>query len=264
MRTHGEFFANYARSKAEAERLVCAANEIPKDPLASGGFRTGSIRPGNAIYGQRGDFMVSPTLRMGIETLTTFTAPWMQNWVHAGNVGLAHLQYEAALLGPHAHRVAARPYLVTDPGPPHLFNDYYTLVQAVSATRFHVQYPPPLALLILAHMVEAYCVMLWRFPILTRWLSEPSEPLAFLQPACFDASTNCIMDDSDARKEVADGGIGYKGACGSMEGLCLQLVKWNEYVERERRAGRGEWTYAKGEKGIVKSIVEDGVEPAAA
>lgn len=42
---HDEFFSNYAVSKIEAERLVCAAD----DPVT--GFRTGCIRPANGIYG---------------------------------------------------------------------------------------------------------------------------------------------------------------------------------------------------------------------
>ncbi|KAG6007250.1 hypothetical protein E4U21_006168 [Claviceps maximensis] len=40
-----DFPSNYARSKAEAERLVCGADS------PAGVFRTGCIRPGNGIYG---------------------------------------------------------------------------------------------------------------------------------------------------------------------------------------------------------------------
>ena len=43
--THDQFFSNYAASKAEAERLVRAAD----DPSTN--FRTGCIRPANGIYG---------------------------------------------------------------------------------------------------------------------------------------------------------------------------------------------------------------------
>lgn len=47
LREHEEYFANYAVSKAIAERLVCAENEPS--------FRTGCIRPGNGIYGHPSD-----------------------------------------------------------------------------------------------------------------------------------------------------------------------------------------------------------------
>lgn len=47
MRPHSEFFSNYAITKAVAERLVCGLN--------AEGFRTGCIRPGNNVYGQKKD-----------------------------------------------------------------------------------------------------------------------------------------------------------------------------------------------------------------
>lgn len=57
VRPHNRFFANYSRSKAEAERLVCGANH--------NGFRTGTIRPGNGIYGQKTDPIIGSLLLMG-------------------------------------------------------------------------------------------------------------------------------------------------------------------------------------------------------
>ncbi|KAJ3945778.1 uncharacterized protein N0V96_004119 [Colletotrichum fioriniae] len=219
MRPHKEFFANYARSKAEAERLVCSANKVPQDPTQAGGFRTGAIRPGNAIYGHKDDYLVGATVRMA--SFPTFTAPFMQNWVHGANVALAHLQYEAALLGPHAHKVAARPFLVTDGGPPPVFKDFYTLVQSVS-----------------------------------KIFSEPGLPLYMLQPASVAGAINAIINDADARRRPEEGGLGYKAKCTTMEGLCMQLGAWNRWV----RSG-GE--KVRSEKGIVKDVLEVGVEPVA-
>ncbi|EXF79279.1 3-beta hydroxysteroid dehydrogenase/isomerase [Colletotrichum fioriniae PJ7] len=254
MRPHEEFFANYARSKAEAERLVCSANKVPRDPTQAGGFRTGAIRPGNAIYGHKDDYLVGATVRMA--SFPTFTAPFMQNWVHGANVALAHLQYEAALLGPHAHKVAARPFLVTDGGPPPVFKDFYTLVQSVSVTPFHVQYPPPLILLLLAHCIEAYCLLLWSVPALQKIFSEPGLPLYMLQPASVAGAINAIINDADARRRPEEGGLGYQAKCTTMEGLCMQLGAWNRWV----RSG-GE--KVRSEKGIVKDVLEVGVEPVA-
>ncbi|OLN97006.1 Sterol-4-alpha-carboxylate 3-dehydrogenase, decarboxylating 2 [Colletotrichum chlorophyti] len=254
LRPHREFFANYAMTKAEAERLVCSANDIPEDPLQEGGFRTGAIRPGNAIYGHKDDYLVGATVRMA--SFPTFTAPFMQNWVHGANVALAHLQYEAALLGPYAHKVAARPFLVTDAGPPPVFEDFYTLVRSISVTPFHVQYPPPLSLLLLAHCIEAYCILLWRMPVLQKVFSEPSMPLYMMQPASIAGSINALINDADARRRVEDGGLGYQPKCTTMEGLCMQLGAWNR------------WVKAGGEKvrkpnGIVKDVLEVGAEPIA-
>ncbi|KAF9876559.1 3-beta hydroxysteroid dehydrogenase isomerase family [Colletotrichum karsti] len=254
LRPHREFFANYAKTKGEAERLVCGANSIPEDPLHDGGFRTGAIRPGNAIYGHKDDYLVGATVRMA--SFPTFTAPWMQNWVHGANVALAHLQYEAALLGPHAHKVAARPFLVTDGGPPPVFKDFYTLVQSVSVTRFHVQYPPPVLLLLLAHCIEAYCMLLWHVPVLQKIFSEPSMPLYMMQPASIAGAINALINDSDARRRVEDGGLGYQAKCTTMEGLCMQLGAWNRWV----RSG-GE--KVRSEKGLLKDTLEVGVEPVA-
>lgn len=45
---HEGFFSNYAASKAEAERLVRSANDPKSD------FRTGCLRPINAVYGTEG------------------------------------------------------------------------------------------------------------------------------------------------------------------------------------------------------------------
>ncbi|KAF6830168.1 3-beta hydroxysteroid dehydrogenase/isomerase family [Colletotrichum musicola] len=254
MRAHEEFFANYAKTKAEAERLVCGANQIPDDPLKEGGFRTGAVRPGNAIYGHKDDYLVGATVRMA--SFPTFSAHFMQNWVHGANVALAHLQYEAALLGPHAHKVAARPFLVTDGGPPLAFKDFYTLLGSVSITPISVQYPPPVLLLLLAHCIEAYCLLLWHVPVLQMFLSEPEMPMYMLQPASVAGAINSIINDSDARRPVKDGGLGYEAKCTTMEGLCMQLAAWNRCV----RSGGEE---VRSQKGLVKDTLEVGVEPVA-
>lgn len=52
---HDEFFGNYAVTKVEAERMVCAADN------PSSNFRTGCIRPANGIYGIGGDTAMTIT-----------------------------------------------------------------------------------------------------------------------------------------------------------------------------------------------------------
>jgi hypothetical protein len=46
-----------SKSKAESERLICGANDES--------FRTGTIRPGNAIYGQKSDPVLGSLLQLG-------------------------------------------------------------------------------------------------------------------------------------------------------------------------------------------------------
>lgn len=58
LRPHRDYFGNYPASKAEAERLVCAAN--------SPAMRTGCIRPANCIYGNPTDNSIGLPLTMGI------------------------------------------------------------------------------------------------------------------------------------------------------------------------------------------------------
>ncbi|KAM0287804.1 hypothetical protein ACHAQH_000336 [Verticillium albo-atrum] len=252
LRPREEFFSNYAFSKAEAERLVCAA-----DSPASG-LRTGAIRPGNGIYGGAGDPLISGTVQL--PSLPTFTAPWVQNWVHAGNVSLAHLLLEAALLGPHADKahIAGRPFLVTDSGAPLRFDDFYTAMQAVSATSPVIQYPPPVLMLAVARAIELWCVTLWKLPFLARLgMREPKDPLYWLQPACFTGAVNCLIDDSAAKRPVADGGIGYQGRCTSLEGICMQLANWNRTFKQRGANVKGE------ARNVMRDVIEVGAEPAA-
>jgi len=76
IRPHRLFFSNYSKSKAEAERLVCGSNKP--------GFRTGAIRPCNAIYGQKTDPVVGLTLQMGK------TATWMPHVIQYAAANVPH------------------------------------------------------------------------------------------------------------------------------------------------------------------------------
>jgi nucleoside-diphosphate-sugar epimerase len=57
VRQHGEYFGNYGYSKAMGERLVLEAN--------SPSFKTGAIRPGNGIYGNKYDQTTGNYLKRG-------------------------------------------------------------------------------------------------------------------------------------------------------------------------------------------------------
>ncbi|EAQ92782.1 hypothetical protein CHGG_01017 [Chaetomium globosum CBS 148.51] len=225
LRAHDLFFSNYARSKAEAERAVCGANED--------GFRTGTIRPGNPIYGQKTDPVIGILLRLGDNV--TWIPHVVQHFVNSRNVALSHLQFEAALARKDAPMpaCAGRTFNVTDVGPPITFADIYEAGEHLSVTRVRDKRQSPLALLLVAYAIEAWCLLLARLPFLTTvfGLREPSGPIHMLQPAIFSVSIHTVIDDSAARKSVADGGFGYQGACTTIEGVCEQIVEWNREHE---------------------------------
>ncbi len=58
LRPHGDFYGNYASSKATAERIVCGAN--------GAGFRTGAIRPAHGVYGHPTDNTVGGPLHLEV------------------------------------------------------------------------------------------------------------------------------------------------------------------------------------------------------
>jgi hypothetical protein len=210
-----------ARSKAEAERAVCAANQD--------GFRTGTIRPGNPIYGQKTDPVIGIMLRMGDNV--TWIPHVVQHFVNSRNVALSHLQFEAALARKDAPMpaCAGRTFNVTDLGPPIAFADIYEAGEHLSATRVRTKHQSPLALLLVAYAIETWCLLLARLPFLTSVFGwrEPAGPVHMLQPAVFSVSIHTIIDDSAARKSIAEGGFGYQGGCTTIEGVCEQILEWN-------------------------------------
>ncbi|KAK4145542.1 uncharacterized protein C8A04DRAFT_26799 [Dichotomopilus funicola] len=253
LRPHSQFFSNYGYSKAEAERAVCAAN--------SPTFRTGAIRPGNPIYGQKTDPVLGIVLRTGDNV--TWIPHVIQHFVNSRNVALAHLQFEAALAPTtptsrtsarskaaalaHLPACAGRPFNVTDPGPPIAFTDLYTAAEQLSTKPVRTFPQQPLVLFLIAHVIEAWCLILARFPFLTKYfgLREPAGPIHMLQPSVFTVSIHTIIDDSEARKSVEDGGIGYRPGCETLEGVCEQILEWNRENEGVEGEDGPEGTLAK-------------------
>lgn len=230
LRPHGEFFSNYAYSKAIAEHEVCSAN--------GPGFRTGCIRPGNGIYGQPTDVICGSMLKQ--QKVASFTPHIIQNQVSGWNVSLAHLAFEAALApGPGREgaegtmpRCAGRPYVVTDTGPAIQWYDFFRAAKQLAVTPMEVTKLAPLPLYLIAHLVEGWSLLLARAPFLTRLgLREPKGPARDLQPSIFTPAAFIMVVDDEARKSVEDGGIGYKGLCTTLEGVCDQIWRWNREQE---------------------------------
>src|SRR3546814_20088234 len=68
------------------------------------------------------------------------SVPGVHNWVNGRNVTQAHRLLEDARLGPHADRVAGRPFMVSDAGPPLRFQDVYDVLATTSATGMRVDH----------------------------------------------------------------------------------------------------------------------------
>ncbi|KAJ6446128.1 actin-like ATPase domain-containing protein [Purpureocillium lavendulum] len=229
-----DFASNYARSKAEAERLVCGADN-DDGGSRKGTMRTAAIRPGNGVYGHKDDTIVGRIMNLG--RVPTYSAPWVHNWVNVRNVTQGHLRLEDAMLGEHADKVAGRPFMVSDEGPGLQFQDVYDILSTTSSTGMRIDHPPPILLLLVAYGIEAYCLLLEKLPLLKRVLREAQEPLVLFQPALFSSSVTAIIDDSAARRVPAEGGLGYAPSCTTLEGMCLQVVHWNQWIEEQRQGG---------------------------
>lgn len=157
-------------------------------------------------------------------------------------MALAHLQFEAALARPDMPPCGGRTFNVTDPGPPVAYADMYAAATELSATPVSVTVTAPLPLLVLAHLTEAWCLLLARFPFLTSWFGcrEPSGPVHLLQPSVFSVSIHTVVDDSRARRSVAEGGIGYESGCATLEGICEEILEWNrEHQGSKAVSGHG-------------------------
>jgi hypothetical protein len=143
---------------------------------------------------------------------------------------------------------AGRTFAVTDAGPPPAFADIYTAATSLSTTPITVTPQSPVVLFILATAIEAWCIILARLPFLTTWfgLREPSGPIHMLQPAVFAISIHTLVDDSAARRSVAEGGIGYRAGCTTMEGVCEQILEWNREHGGEGEVGVEEGVGGKG------------------
>ncbi|KAI1338598.1 hypothetical protein F5Y15DRAFT_122310 [Xylariaceae sp. FL0016] len=240
LRPRAEYFGNYAHTKASAERIICQAN--------CSGFRTGSIRPANAIYGNsKADQAVGLCLRSG--TFPSWMPPIVQNFVHGGHISLAHLLFEAVLVqSDEMPKCAGRPFVITDAGPPPKFEDMYRLLETtVDKPRIKVIQLQPGVMLAIAHVVEAFDIMS-RMPVLQWVVPRPKGDLAMLQPAVFSAGTHYLATDAAARKSVLDGGLGFKHVHDTMEGMCQQALEWN--IDQEILGPQNE------KRGVKETVVQ--------
>ncbi|KAF4553761.1 URM1-like protein [Elsinoe fawcettii] len=218
LRPRSEFYGNYPLSKAVGERLICEAN--------SDSFRTGTIRPANGVYGHPTDNTVGVPLSRTV--LQTWVSHIVQSFVHAENVAVAHLHHEAVLAEKDASAPqTGRPYVVTDPNPPITYNDLYTAIKVLSRFPFETVQLPPGLMLLISYLVEWYCLLPFHLPILGNILPSITSDLKLLQPGLFSICTHAVGIDTEARKPVAEGGLGYEGLLTTMEGMTLEILDYN-------------------------------------
>ncbi|KAJ5585126.1 uncharacterized protein N7459_004926 [Penicillium hispanicum] len=256
--SHHEFFANYAVTKIEAERIIREAD----DP--SSNFRTGCIRPANGIYGIGSDASMSITgvyLRNGSNpTHKSWTRPIIQSFVNAENVSIAHLLYEQRLLEqgqPHSSlpNIGGQSFVVTDPNPAIAFADIYTLLVTLSKTPVAFPDVPPIPLFLLSYLVEAYVLIQYKY--LPWLLPKLGSNLSQIQPSLFAiADVHCIAEDSRARKAPEHGGLGYNPPLTTLEGMCKQLLDWNAKAEVEKvSVDEKPWPISVTENGLDVSVI---------
>jgi hypothetical protein len=102
----------------------------------------------------------------------------------------------------------------------------YHLCQVTAETPVKITFIPPAPFFILAHIIELFAIGS-RTPILKWIIPEPKGTLAILQPGVFHASLNLVATDKAAQRSVEQGGIGFKHVHTTMEGMCQQVLDWN-------------------------------------
>ncbi|KAK7941554.1 uncharacterized protein PG986_013941 [Apiospora aurea] len=210
LRPHDEFFGNYPATKAVAERAVCAANRE--------GFRTGCIRPANGVYGSPADNILGDPLARAV--MPTWATHIVQSFVHGANVAVAHLHHEAALLRPDCPQ-AGRPFVVTDPNPPIAYNHMYTAIRTLSIHPFMVLPLPPAVMLLMAHAIEWWSVLPYKFPRLKGVIPAVRGDARYLKPGLFSICTHLVATNDEAARP----------------GMVQEILEWN--VEHAGENGQG-------------------------
>ncbi|KAG5637125.1 hypothetical protein H0H81_005718 [Sphagnurus paluster] len=223
---HEEFFSNYAVTKLRAERLVRAADKTQSSGGAHGVLRTGCVRPGNGVFGPRGDMLCGAYLIR--QTNPSWIANSMQSFCYVENCALAHLCYEArlseTLLGSKNPDIGGQAFMIADPGPVPTYGDVYTTLETLSDGECTFPSVPPTLMLVLAIVMEWYYLgrhlLLVAGYTFAKLLPPIEGDLVNLQPSLFAlTSVHLIFDDSRARLPPEKGGLGYRGAWTTFEGL---------------------------------------------
>ena len=229
--THYAFFSNYAVSKSMGERLVRGASGQPVQPLNSNNksafpkiLRTGCIRPGNGIFGPRGDMLC------GAYVARRINPTWIQSLIsshcYVENCALAHLLYEQRLIAlsdppnnNYLPDISGQAFNVCDPGPTPTNGDVFTALTTLTNSECVFHFLPPTFMLLFAYFIEFYHT-LPSFIFTHLKFPRIRGNLINLQPSLFSLTqVHLIFDDQRARLEPEKGGLGYQGAWTTLEAL---------------------------------------------
>lgn len=259
---HEDFFSNYAETKMQADRIVRAADMTRS---GRGVLRTGCIRPGNGIFGPRGDMLCGAYLVRG--TNPTWISNVVQSFCYVENCVLAHLCYEQRLVellaGGTNPDIGGQAFVITDPGPTPTYGDVYTAIEALTDGECHFPNLPPTLMLLIAHMVEMYYMgRLWLisagYESIAKKIPALSGDLINLQPSLFALTlVHVKVDDSRARLPPEKGGLGYKGAWTTLEGLYKTIEEHRNGPGRSERSDLAGvslgWGMAKAQRAVAKA-----------
>jgi hypothetical protein len=200
----------------------------------------------------------------------------VQSFNYVENCSLAHLCYEERLLeisnGGANPDISGRAFTVTDPGPPLTYGDVYKVVETLDDETFFPRLSPT-AMLLVAQILE--------FIYLTRYFLDSSSSrllralsclfpnitgdIVNLQPSLFSLTQlHLIFDDSQARLSPAKGGLGYRGAFTTLEGICKTVEEYHKSDGRgELRSMSGGvsfgWRLLRAERAVEKAGEKLGV-----
>ncbi|KDR68434.1 hypothetical protein GALMADRAFT_257163 [Galerina marginata CBS 339.88] len=223
---HEDFFSNYAATKIRAEGLVRASDRASTGSASKKIIRTGCIRPGNGIFGPRGDMLCGAYLVR--QTNPSWISAVLQSFSYVENCAVAHLCYEARLIelqaGSKNPDIGGQAFCIADPGPTPTYGDAYTTLETLSEGECTFPQLSPTTMLMVAHVLETYYrahhALLsagWGF---AKSLPAVQGDIINLQPSLFYLTTvHLIFDDSRARLPPEKGGLGYIGAWTTEEGL---------------------------------------------
>jgi nucleoside-diphosphate-sugar epimerase len=260
-KSHWEFFSNYAATKKKAEELVRQADRMP---LRNGKvLRTGCIRPGNGVYGPRGDMNFGAFLVR--QSCPDWISPITQSVCYVENGALAHLLYERRLLDLIEQDklngkgvlpdIGGQAFCVTDPGPTPINGDCYKTLEMLTDGECHFFHVSPTVMMILGAIMEAYYLFQFyttsSLPFLTAILPPLQGDIVNLQTALFSlTNVHLIVHDSRARLPPSKGGLGYEGAWTTAQGI------WKTWHEHATGVGRSDARSASAGVSIVDGFAK--------
>lgn len=124
--------------------------------------------------------------------------------------------------------IGGQSFIITDPGPPATYGDVYVTLGTLTNGETYFPYFSPTLMLFISHLIEIY--YLTRHGLVTSSSTAAraiggSMPaingdIVNLQPSLFTLTmAHVIFDDSRARLAPEKGGLGYKGAWNTLQGL---------------------------------------------